>query len=189
MSSPTHSDIRLTLEAMVDILNRVADTEAEPISAGELRNMLAEQGFSRADNASEASVHRLDRRLRDLLPLFRTLPTIRAEEASRLVNEQLTELTIAPAIVDHGGVGAHIHWTPATARFDDQVLADALMALAQELCDDGTSRFGVCGADGCDAVFYDGTRNRSKRFCTDPRCSSRTHTAEHRARKRTADKG
>ncbi|MEO6571207.1 MAG: CGNR zinc finger domain-containing protein [Ilumatobacteraceae bacterium] len=31
-------------------------------------------------------------------------------------------------------------------------------------------------------MFYDATKNRSRRFCSDPRCASRTHTAAHRAR-------
>ncbi len=186
LSSPTHSEIRLTLEVIVDIVNRIAGTNAEPLARGELRSVLTEKGFSRAQDASEASFKRLNRRLRDLAPLLHALPSIEGGEAARRVNEQLTELTIAPSIVDHDGVGPHIHWTPPTARFDDQVMADALMALIQELCDDGTSRFGQCGAENCNDVFYDGTRNRSKRFCADPKCSSRTHTAEHRARKRTS---
>ncbi|MGL4297698.1 MAG: CGNR zinc finger domain-containing protein, partial [Candidatus Neomicrothrix subdominans] len=48
----------------------------------------------------------------------------------------------------------------------------------------GTARFGQCDASGCDWLFYDATRNRSRRFCSDPRCASRTHTADHRARRR-----
>ena len=73
-------------------------------------------------------------------------------------------------------------------RFFDAQGVDELvsisMALAQELCDNGTIRFGRCGAADCDQLFYDGTRNRSRRFCADPRCASRTHTADHRARQR-----
>ena len=67
--------------------------------------------------------------------------------------------------------------------FDDQVMADFLMALANELCDNGTKRFGRCAADDCDRLFYDTSRNGSRRFCSDPRCASRTHTADHRKRK------
>jgi len=88
--------------------------------------------------------------------------------------------------VAHDGAGPHLHWTPTTATFDQQVVADVLMALAHELCDNGTNRFGRCAASGCDDLFYDGTRNRSRRFCDDPKCASRTHTAQHRARRRTS---
>ena len=68
--------------------------------------------------------------------------------------------------------------------FDDQVIADFLMALSQEVCDHGTTRFGVSAATDCDHLFFDATRNGSRRFCADPRCASRTHTADHRARQR-----
>ena len=40
------------------------------------------------------------------------------------------------------------------------------------------------GSSLCDHLFYDATRNGSRRFCSDPRCASRTHTADHRARQR-----
>ena len=96
---------------------------------------------------------------------------------------ELNDLRITPSIVDHGGVGPHIHWTPASAGFDDQVIADILMALAMEICDNGTIRFGTCGAEGCGHLFYDAPRNRSRRFCSDAPCASRTHTADHRRRR------
>lgn len=147
------------------------------------RATLAATGFTRAADASEASVTRLDRRFAELLPLLRALPDLAAADAIARVNEELAGLPIAPSVADHG-VGPHFHWTPATAAFDTQVMADILMALAHELCEDGTERFGRCGAEGCERLFYDATRNRSRRFCPDTRCASRTHTADHRARRR-----
>jgi predicted RNA-binding Zn ribbon-like protein len=180
MASSTESEIQITLETMVELANT--------ISSGTLdaRQKLAEAGFSRAEAASQASVDRLSARLVELLALFIALPELDEETASNWVNEELTELPIAPSIQNHDGVGPHIHWTPSTAKFDDQVIADILMAVAQELCDSGTIRFGRCAAHDCEDLFYDGTRNRSRRFCNDQRCASRTHTADHRARKKTA---
>lgn len=148
------------------------------------RLTLGSAGFTRAAEASGASVQRLSSRLTDLLPLIRDLPDLDTVTAIARVNEELTELPISPSIVDHDHVGPHMHWTPSTATFDDRVMSDLLMALAQELCDNGTIRFGRCDAADCDQLFYDGTRNRSRRFCADPRCASRTHTADHRARQR-----
>lgn len=171
---------RMTLDAMVDVRNALADD-----SSADPRELLAEAGFSRARDASAASVARVAQRFLALEAFLASLPDLDPVQASARVTEELTELPITPSIVDHDGAGPHIHWTPATARFDDQVLADVFMALAQEICDNGTIRFGVCGADDCDHIFYDATRNRSKRFCSDPRCASRTHTADHRKRKRS----
>ena len=178
VASVTQSEYRLTLEAAIELVNGLDGEESDT------RQSLQRRGFTRAGSASAASIARIDRQMGELRPLFRELPVLDPEAAIAQVNEQLTEIAIAPSVVAHDGVGPHLHWTPATATFDDQVVADVLMALAHELCDNGTSRFGHCAADGCDDLFYDGTRNRSRRFCDDPRCASRTHTAQHRARRR-----
>ena len=182
VASVSESEIRITLEVTVEMVNALDDGVLDA------RSSLQAAGFSRASGASAASVDRLEHRLAVLAELVRGLPDLDTLDAARRVNEELTELPISPAIVDHDEVGAHIHWTPATATFDDQVLSDILMALAQELCDNGTIRFGRCGAEGCERLFYDATRNRSRRFCDDPRCASRTHTADHRARRRGGDR-
>lgn len=174
----TLSEIRLTLEAAMGLVNA---HEADELDT---RALLAEAGFGRAAQASEASIQRLVHRIGDLVTLMGALPDLDIATASAQVNEELTELPISPSIADHGEVGPHMHWTPATARFDDQVMSDILMALAQELCENGTDRFGCCAANHCERLYYDNTRNRSRRFCDDPRCASRTHTADHRARRR-----
>lgn len=178
VASAQQSEIQITLEVLFDLANLYVDGDVD------LRGKLHDAGFPRAKRAPAASVSRLEDRLMGLSGLIRNLPDLDVGQASVLVNEELTELAIAPSIVEHDGVGPHLHWTPATATFDDQVLADMLMAVAHELCDNGTIRFGRCGAEDCEDIFYDGTRNRSRRFCDDPRCASRTHTADHRARQK-----
>ncbi len=181
VSSVSQSEVRLTLETAVEVTNGQEEPDFD------LREVLRQAGFSRADDASQASIDRLDHRFRDgLAELLRSLSEIDAEVAAGRVSEELTELHVAPSIVDHDTVGPHIHWTPPTALFDDQVITDVLMALALELCDHGTDRFGRCAAERCDRLYYDTTRNGSRRFCSDPRCASRTHTADHRARQRTS---
>ena len=178
VASVTQSEYRLTLEAAIELLNGLHDETAD------VRDTLHRRGFTRASNASAASIARLARRLADLRPLFDELPDLDPTAATARVNEELTEVDISPSVVAHDGLGPHLHWTPTTATFDEQVLADVLMALAHELCDNGTARFGHCAADTCEDLFYDATRNRSRRFCDDPKCASRTHTAHHRARRR-----
>ncbi|CCM65267.1 MULTISPECIES: CGNR zinc finger domain-containing protein [Candidatus Microthrix] len=178
LSSVTQSEIRVTLELAFQLANRATDDTLD------IRQTLLDDGFSRAATASSASIHRVGRRLAQLTPLLRELHAMTTLDAAARINEELTELPIAPAIVEHDGVPAHIHWTPNTATFDDQVITDIVIALAQEVCEHGTARFGRCDAEGCDDLFYDATRNRSRRFCDDPRCASRTHTADHRARRK-----
>lgn len=171
-------EVRLTLETAVSVVNDEAH------QGFDLRRLLQDSGFSRSADASQASIDRLGRRLHDLAPLLQSLPHIGSAPAAARINEEITELRIAPSIADHDDVGPHLHWTPSTATFDDQVVADVLMALAQELCEHGTQRFGTCAAERCERLFFDTTRNGSRRFCSDPRCASRTHTADHRARQR-----
>ena len=180
LTTTLQSEIRATLEVTFELANGLTSGEVDS------RAVLADAGFSRAAEASEAAFARLEDRLTDLLPLLSQLPDLDSMSAARRINEQLTELPIAPSVASHDGVGPHLHWTASTATFDDQVIADVLMALALELCDNGTTRFGRCGASDCDDLFYDATRNHSKRFCADPRCASRTHTADHRARRSQA---
>lgn len=179
VATVTQSEIRATLEVAVGMVNQINDGEPD------VRDLLTEAGFSRASSASAASVERLTSRMGSLRPLFERLPDpdLDQDETAAMVNEELTELPISPSIANHDAIGPHIHWTPTTARFDDQILSDVLMALAQELCDNSTDRFGRCAATDCDRLFYDSTRNNSRRFCDDPRCASRTHTADHRARR------
>ncbi len=183
VTSGHDTEIRLTLEAMVDLVNSLADAQRTGESV-DLRGLLAAQGFTRAPDASTASIQRVEARVAEIAGRVRSLPDAEIGSVVEWVNDALAALTISPSMTSHDGAGLHIHWTPATATFDDQVLADVLMALAQEICDHGTTRFGTCAASGCDHLFYDATRNRSRRFCNDPRCASRTHTADHRARQR-----
>ena len=182
LAPTTQSEIRLTIEVAFELANQLADGTLET------RRTLEDAGFSRAALASTASIDRVTVRMGDLAPMLSKLHRLDTTDASRRINEQLTELPIAPSISEHDGLPAHIHWTPTTATFDDQVISDIVMALAQEVCEHGTTRFGRCDATGCDWLFYDATRNRSRRFCSDPRCASRTHTADHRARRRANPK-
>jgi predicted RNA-binding Zn ribbon-like protein len=186
-ASPKATELRITLEVLVLLVNGLVPSgvdDEEPMGPEGARQVLGDNGFSRASRASAAALDRLVDRVVGLAPLLRSLPELSVAQASARINEELTELTITPAVVDHDGVGPHLHWTPSSATFDDQVVADLLMAVAQELCDRGTDRFGRCGAAECDRFFYDTTRNGSRRFCDDPRCASRTHTASHRSRSR-----
>ena len=184
VTSGNDTEQLLTLEAMVRVANALADTVGDVDREVDMRGVLDDAGFARAAIAPEAAIRRTTERFTDLLPRVRSLPDVDVDTAILWTNAELTELSISPSLTDHGGAALHIHWTPASATFDDQVMADFLMALAQELCDNGTMRFGRCAADDCERLFYDSSRNGSRRFCSDPRCASRTHTADHRKRKK-----
>jgi predicted RNA-binding Zn ribbon-like protein len=186
VTSGHDTEVRLTIEALVDLVNALADAASDPDTAtADVRMLLHDHGFSRAAGASAAAINRVEERAGSMVETLRALPTAESGPTVTWINAQLSGIHITPSLTDHDGADLHIHWTPASATFDDQVIADFLMALAQEVCDHGTTRFGTCAATDCEHLFYDVTRNGSRRFCADPRCASRTHTADHRARRRT----
>ncbi len=184
VTSGHDTEVRLTIEALVDLVNALSDAAGPDGEAVDVRMLLHEHRFSRATGASAAAIARIEERVGAMIATLLALPGADPEPTVAWINTQLAGIHITPSLTDHDGADLHIHWTPASATFDDQVVADFLMALAQELCDHGTSRFGTCAASDCEHLFYDVTRNGSRRFCADPRCASRTHTADHRARQR-----
>ena len=179
------TEIRLTLEAMVDLLNALADDDDPTEPDADIRDLLHRHEFARARSAPAAAIDGVEARARLMADTLRALPDAEPLSVTTWINRELTAIDITPSLTEHDGAGLHIHWTPESASFDDQVIADVLMALAQEVCDHGTSRFGICAATDCEHLFFDATRNGSRRFCSDPRCASRTHTADHRARQRS----
>ena len=187
VTSGNDTEIQLTIDAAIEFANAISDAlddTGETLEPEAARQLLHDQGFSRAATAPIAAVRRVTQRVLDLLPRLLTLPTSDPGAASIWVNAELTEHTIAPSLSDHDGSGLHVHWTPPSATFDDQVMADVLMAITQDLCEHGVKRFGRCAADDCEHLFYDSSRNGSRRFCSNPRCASRTHTADHRKRRK-----
>lgn len=180
------TEIRLTLEAMVDLLNALADDEDPDGPDADIRDLLHRHHFARARSASAAAIDRVESRTRLMADTLRALPDADPSSVTNWINRELAGIHIIPSLTEHDGAGLHIHWTPESASFDDQVIADVLMALSQEVCDHGTTRFGTCAASDCEHLFFDATRNGSRRFCADPRCASRTHTADHRARQRSS---
>ena len=186
VTSGHDTEIRLTIEALVDLVNALADAAADPdIGPVDVRTLLHDHRFSRAAGASAAAIDRVEERAGSMVDTLLALPDADPEPTVAWINSQLSAIHITPSLTDHDGADLHIHWTPASATFDDQVIADFLMALSQEVCDHGTTRFGTCAASDCAHLFYDVTRNGSRKFCADPRCASRTHTADHRRRQRT----
>ncbi len=186
VTSGHDTEVRLTIEALIDLVNALADAESESDGGTvDVRTLLHDHRFSRAAAASGAAIDRVGERVGSMVATLLGLPDAEPEPTVAWINSQLSGIHITPSLTAHDGAELHIHWTPASATFDDQVVADFLMALAQEVCDHGTSRFGTCAASDCEHLFYDVTRNGSRRFCADPRCASRTHTADHRRRQRT----
>lgn len=150
------------------------------------RSVLAQHQVLRSHAAGTEELDDLIHRFASTRDILRSLPDTGFDDAVEAVNTQLAALSVAPMLSVHDGSPLHMHWTASDAPLGEQVVVDVLMALAHSLTIEGLERFGRCAANDCQRLYYDGSRNRSRRFCSDPRCASRTRTADHRARKRSA---
>jgi len=99
-----------------------------------------------------------------------------------LVNELLAEARAVPQLVDHDGVGWHVHATPADAPLPRRMAVEAAIAVIDVVRAGELDRLRVCEAADCDDVVVDLSRNRSRRFC-EGGCAARAHTAAYRARR------
>lgn len=176
-------EIAATVDAALELANLMARPDLpHDDQLVEFRRVLVDHEFVRARAATSDEMAALVDRTSTLGRLLDRLPDVELAEAVAMVNVELESSAIAPSLSAHDGFALHIHWTSPSTPFAHQVVVDVLMAIAQTLCDHGVARFGRCAADGCERLFYDTTKNRSRRFCADQRCASRTHTAAHRAR-------
>jgi hypothetical protein len=178
-------EVRVTLSAGVELANELAGDPGH--GTARIRQILLDHAFLRAGRASDGDLDDVAERFGPIAAMLRALPGSGLAGAVEAVNGQLAASEVAPSLRAHDGFPLHIHWTGSQVSFGRQVAVDVLMALAQTLCDDGTARFGHCAAEGCHRLFHDATKNRSRRFCSDPRCASRTHTAQHRARRQASE--
>lgn len=106
------------------------------------------------------------------------------ERAVDALNALLGELGAVRQLArDPGGAWAFTLVTAGRSPVDRlaAVAADGLLEL---LAADGRRRLGHCAAEGCNGVFVDTTRNRSRRFCIPELCGNRTNLAAYRARRR-----
>lgn len=176
------AETRLAVEAATELANLSGGADEPPVAA--VRDVLVGYRYPRAAEATDAEIASTTTLFAPVTALLRRLRFVDLPAAVAGVNEALAGLDVQPSVQAHDGSPLHLHWTDRDAAVGEQVVADMLLALAHTLCDSGLDRFGVCDADDCGRIYFDTTRNRSRRFCSDPRCASRTHTAEHRARLR-----
>ena len=143
---------------------------------------LIDNNYLGASDVSAKDIKALQEGGRGLATLLRSLSNNDAQRVAAGLNAELRKQSVSPQLCSHNGIGLHVHWTDESTPFHDRVLVDLLMTLADVLSSGQEDRFGVCDAARCERLFYDHTRNRSRRFCSDPTCANRTHVAEHRKR-------
>ncbi|WP_010503121.1 CGNR zinc finger domain-containing protein [Paenibacillus elgii] len=68
-----------------------------------------------------------------------------------------------------------------------QIGAEIAASFAQTLADKDPARMRICSNPDCLWVYYDDTRNRSKRYCDDKLCGNLMKVRRFRARKKAGD--
>jgi hypothetical protein len=121
----------------------------------------------------------------ELRPVFEASD---ADDVSLVVsslNDLLARHPVTPMISDHDPTNLHMHVANKAASVAELLIGEALMGLANLVCDLGATRLGICSEPKCDNVFVDTSPNQSRRYCSD-RCSSRANVAAFRARQKAA---
>lgn len=77
----------------------------------------------------------------------------------------------------------HLSYFPANANWT-QVMAEISASFASTLENGELSRIRICDNPDCLWVYYDDTRNRSKRYCDDKMCGNLMKVRRFRAKKK-----
>jgi predicted RNA-binding Zn ribbon-like protein len=177
-------DVARSLSLAVDLVNSRANGEELLPDLGALRTFLDEHDVSGSRGLTTDDLEEVHA----LRPRLRAVWTARdMRTAAAVVNGMVAEAGALPQLTDHDGYAWHLHWTAPSARVASRLAADAGMALAEVLRDDGAARLQSCEAPECEAVFVDLSRNRSRRYCDTGNCGNRLHVAAYRARLKSVD--
>jgi len=121
------------------------------------------------------------RAVRALRPRLRQLWELDEEGVVERVNRMLRDGGALPQLVTHGSWGYHLHATPPQAPLADRMAVEAAMAFVDVVRQHELGRLSRCGADDCDDVLVDLSKNRSRRYCS-ASCANRVNVAAFRAR-------
>ena len=176
----TH-DTEIALAEAAALVNTATTDDGDQLTTTtELRMFLQRHPFSgvRLGTVEElAAVQRLRARLHDLW-----LVTDR-DEAAAAVNALLADADAAPYLSKHDELDWHLHVTRPEASLAHRIGAEAAMGFLDLVREDQLGRLRRCGAEDCDDVYIDLSRNSSRQFCS-VTCGNRTNAAAYRARKR-----
>jgi len=120
------------------------------------------------------AVHRLRDSLRQVIE------SGSEDVAAAGVNKLLDAYGAKPRLSTHSGI-PHLHFEPVDSSMVSWLGAITAMGLASVIVENGVERFGVCDSGGCNDVYIDTSRNRSRRHCSNT-CSTREAVAAYRKR-------
>ncbi len=171
-------DTEVALVAAAALVNTVSDGDTLR-TAADLERFVEAQGWT----GSRAGDDRELEEVRALRPRLRELWQLEEQELVPVLNRVLTEAEALPQLVDHDGLGWHIHAVPQEAPLATRMAVEAAMALIDVVRSGELDRLKTCAADDCEDLVVDLSRNRSRRFC-DGGCGNRENVRAYRDRQR-----
>ena len=171
-------DTEVALAAAAALVNTQQPDHDDLTDLASLDAFVREWGWtgSRSRDAAELDA------VRRLRPQLRRLWELDEDGVVELVNRMLREARALPQLTAHDDWGYHLHATPSKAPLADRMAVEAAMAFVDVVRLDELDRLGTCGADDCDDVLVDLTKNRSRRYCSTS-CANRVNVAAFRARR------
>ncbi|HEU5222803.1 MAG TPA: CGNR zinc finger domain-containing protein [Candidatus Lumbricidophila sp.] len=97
------------------------------------------------------------------------------------VNAILTETNALPQLSRHDSYDWHIHAVALDSPMATRMLVEVAMALVDVVRADQADRLASCEATDCVALFFDASKNSSRRFCS-TQCGNRMAVRLYRAR-------
>jgi predicted RNA-binding Zn ribbon-like protein len=124
------------------------------------------------------------RELRERLRAFWTAKD--RDDAAAIVNAILRDANARPYLIKHDELDWHLHVTEPDAPLAQRMGAELAMGFLDLVRTDDLGRLQICGADDCEDVLVDLSKNKSKRYCDTGNCGNRANVAAYRARKRVS---
>jgi predicted RNA-binding Zn ribbon-like protein len=161
----------VNLASFADLAVRLVNSGVCDADADPLRSCEAFGAFVAGRPFFDVPVTRADL---DRLKLLRTeltgVFTAAAEHndhaAACALNALLMVHPVHPVLVQHDGGLWHIHLSES-GSMTDRYAAASVIGLSLMLSAFGMKRLGVCSMASCDRVFIDGSKNKSRRYCTE----------------------
>lgn len=108
-----------------------------------------------------------------------------SDDAIASLNETLSQGAVVRRLEADGEGRFALRQTPAAGGWP-QIMAEIAASFAATLAEGEPSRIRICDNPDCRWVYYDETRNRSKRYCDDKMCGNLMKVRRFRARRKAA---
>lgn len=169
-------------------LNAYPDLMTWSVEAGLMTEAEARSVLEDAEDRSEEAAAVLDRAINLREAIYRVLSAVAA--GKKPVQEDLDDLNAAlaealsRARIEPAPKGFSWAWSGADQSLD-RMLWPILRETAELLTSDDLDRIGECADDrGCGYLFYDISRNHSRRWCSMESCGNRAKARRHYGRKK-----